>query len=55
MITLLGGLFIFIALGIVALIELFIEISCIVIGIPLFLIIGLFSLFSWFYDKCFKT
>ena len=51
MITLLGSLFIFIILGFVALIELFIEILCIVIGIPLFVIFGTISLFSWFCKK----
>ena len=51
MITLLGSLFIFLILGIVALIELFIEVLCIVIGIPLFIILGSISLISWFWDK----
>ena len=44
MITLLRGLFIFLILEIVDLIELFIEVLCIVIGIPLFVIL-------WFCDK----
>ena len=51
MITLLGSLFIFLILGIVSLIELFIEVLCIVIGIPLFIILGSISLISWFWDK----
>lgn len=51
MITLFGSLFVFIILGFVALIELFIEGLCILIGIPLFVIIGTISLFSWFWDK----
>lgn len=48
MITLLGRLFIFVILGVIALIELFIEVLCIVIGIPLFIIFGIISLCARF-------
>lgn len=55
MISLLGGLFIFVILGVIALIELFIEVLCIVIGIPLFMIFGIISLCSWFFEKLKKS